>query len=348
MNDQSSLIPLLEPIRPDLEGVQQVLDAKLADVEQPFQAVLRSRLGGGKRLRAALVVLTAHLLEVPAVPFYTLGAAVEMLHAATLIHDDVVDDSPFRRGQAALHTVWPVGATVLAGDYLLACSASLVAELEHPALLKVFGDTLCTMCAGEIRQMLPFAPLRTLPLAALKTLPFATLETSTAGDRDDPRAEYYRSIEAKTASLFAAAMQMAGMLAGATEAQVTALRRFGRELGIAYQITDDVLDLVADEKELGKAGGSDLRQGLATLPILLYLEEVQDNGAVMAVLAGQRDEVHVQAAMQAIRWSGAIVAALAEARAYARRAAEVLLTLPDTPPRHMLAALAEYVVARRH
>jgi heptaprenyl diphosphate synthase len=324
LNDRSALISLLEPIRPDLEGVQQVLDDKLAAVGQPLQAVLRSRLQGGKRLRAALVILTAHLFERSAIPFYPLAAAVEMLHAATLIHDDVVDDSPVRRGQAALHTVWPTGATVLAGDYLLARSASLVAELEYPALLKVFGDTLCTMAAGEIQQM------------------FAS------GDPGEPRAEYYRGIEAKTASLFAAAMQMAGMLAGAGEAQVAALRRFGHELGIAFQIVDDVLDLVADEAELGKPSGSDLRQGLLTLPVLLYLEGEYDDDPVAAVLSGQHDEERVGAALAAIRSSGAVPAALEEARVYARRAEEALHTLPHTPSRHMLAALVEYVVARRH
>jgi geranylgeranyl pyrophosphate synthase len=324
LNDQPSLVRLLELIRPDLEGVQRVLDDELAKVEQPFQAILQPRVSGGKRLRAALVILTARLFEVPVVPFYTLGAAVEMLHAATLIHDDVVDDSPVRRGQAALHTVWPVGATVLAGDYLLACSASLVAELGHPALLKVFGDALCTICAGEIGQMLA------------------------AGEGGDPRAEYEHSIEAKTATLFAAAMQMAGMLAGSAEAQVAALFTFGRELGMAYQIADDVLDLVADEKELGKAGGSDLRQGLLTLPVLLYLEGATADSPVREVLAGRNDEAHVQAAIRAIRSSGAIVVALAEATAYSRRARAALLTLPDTPARDTLAALAEYVVARRH
>jgi geranylgeranyl pyrophosphate synthase len=227
-----------------------------------------------------------------------------------------------RRGEAALHTVWPVGATVLAGDYLLARSASLVAELGHPDLLKVFGDALCTMSAGEIEQM------------------FA------AGDRDDPRAGYYHSIEAKTASLFAAAMQMAGMLAGAGEVQVAALRSFGRDLGMAFQVVDDVLDLVAGEAELGKPAGSDLRQGLLTLPILLYLEGATEDCPVRTVLAGQRDEHHVLAAIQAIRSSGAIAAAQGEARAYARRAQESLLTLPDTPALRTLAALAEYVVAR--
>ena len=323
MNNQPSLSSLLEPVRADLEGVQQVLDGKLAQVQQPCQSVLQSRVGGGKRLRAALVVLAGRLLQVPMAPFYTLAAAVEILHAATLIHDDVVDRSPVRRGQAALHTVWPVGATVLAGDYLLARSASLVAELGQPDLLRVFGDTLCTMCAGEIRQMLP------------------------ANERDDPLTEYYHSIEAKTASLFAAAMQMAAMLAGASKAQVVALRGYGRELGMAYQITDDVLDLIADEKELGKAAGSDLRQGLPTLPILLYLQGTTEDCSVREALAGQRDEEHVQAAIQAIRSSGAIAAALAEATAYSRRAREALLTFPDTLARHTLTSLAEHLVARR-
>jgi geranylgeranyl pyrophosphate synthase len=328
LNDHSALITLLEPIRPDLELVQQVLDDKLTAVEppcevaQPFHAAIRSRLRGGKPLRAALVILTGRLLDAPPTPFRTLAAAIEMLHAATLIHDDMVDDSPVRRGQATLHTVWPTGATVLAGDYLLARSASLVAELGHPALLKIFGDALCTMCAGEIRQM------------------FA--------DKDgaDPHAEYYRGIEAKTASLFAAAMHMAALLAGATEAQVVALRSFGRDLGMAFQIVDDVLDLVAGEAELGKPAGSDLRQGLLTLPIVLYLEGATEDCPVRTVLAGQRDEDHVQAAIQAIRSSGAIAAAQGEARAYARQARESLLTLPGTPARRMLAALAEYVVAR--
>lgn len=306
-----------------MEGVQQVLHGSFAAMEQPFQDELRSRLGGGKRLRAALVILTGRLFAAPPAPFHTLAAAVEMLHAATLIHDDVVDDAALRRNQAALHTVWPVGATVLAGDYLLARSASLVAELGHPPLLKIFGEALCTMAAGEIQQMFPGAD-----------------------DPHDPRQRYDRSIEAKTASLFAAATQMAAILARAPAAQADALRQFGRDLGMAFQMVDDVLDSVADDAALGKPGGSDLRQGLLTLPILLYLEQATDDRAVRSVLAGQRDEQHVAAALAAIRSSAAIPAALEEARGRARRAQEALLTLPDRPPRHTLAALADYVVAR--
>jgi len=307
-----------------MEGVQRVLDENLAQVGDPLFGVLQPRVAGGKRLRAALVMLVCRMLNASPDPLQHLAAAVEMLHSATLVHDDILDCSSVRRGSSALHTVWPVPAAVLAGDYLLARSTAIVAALNHPAVLKVFAEALCTLCAGEIRQM------------------FVTLDTHTRRD------EYYHSIEAKTAALFATAMQMAGMLAAASEAQTAALTSYGRQLGMAFQIADDVLDLVANEAEMGKPAGSDLRQGLATLPVLLYLDldGVQGDGAVQAVLDGQRDEAQVQAALRAIRSSGAITAALAEAQVYVRRAQEALLTLPDTPPRHVLTALAEYVVAR--
>jgi len=319
------LIPLLEPIRPEMERVERLLHETLAKVEEPLSSMLRRSLGG-KRLRPALVILIGRMFASPTAPFHSLAAAVEMLHTATLIHDDLVDKAPLRRGHETLHTIWPAGATVLAGDYLLAQAASLIAKLEHPRILRVFAETLCTMCAGEIRQMLV-----------------------TKG-KHSRREDYYCSIEARTASLFAAATEMAGILAGAEELQIAALRRFGRELGIAFQIVDDVLDFIGDEAQLGKPAGSDLRQGLITLPTLCYLERVEDDAPVKAVLSGQRDdasEEHVRAAIEAVCSSGAIEAALAEARAHARRSQEALAILPDNASRQMLCSLAEYVVERR-
>lgn len=313
---------MLEPIRPQMERVEQLLRETPAEVEEPLRSMLRRALSGGKRLRPALVVLVGRMFASPTAPFHSLAAAVEMLHTATLIHDDLVDEAPLRRGRKTLHTVWPAGATVLAGDYLLARAASLIAELDCPRILRVFAETLCTMCAGEIRQ---------------------TFATTGRPCRED----YYRSIEAKTASLCAAATEMAGVLARAGEPQINALRRFGRELGIAFQIVDDVLDFIGDEARLGKPAGSDLRQGLITLPILCYLERAEDDTPVRAVLSGQRDEEHVRAAMEAVRSSGAIEASLAEARIHARRSQEALATLPDNAPRQMLCSLAEYVVERR-
>jgi geranylgeranyl pyrophosphate synthase len=321
MNTRSQFIPLLEPIRPQMERVERLLHDTLAQVEEPLSSMLRGSLGG-KRLRPALVILVGRMFGCPAAPFHRLAAAVEMLHTATLIHDDLVDEGDLRRGRETLHTIWPAGVTVLAGDCLLAQAISLVAELDHPRVLGVLARTLATMCAGEIRQIL------------------ATQE------KHGGREGYYRGVEAKTASLFAASTEMAGILAGAEESQVAALRRFGRDLGVAFQIVDDVLDFIGAEAQLGKPAGSDLRQGLITLPTLCYLEEVENGAAVHAVLSGHRDAEHVQAAMEAVCASGAIEAALAEARAHATRSREPLATLPDGDSRRMLGSLAEYVVAR--
>jgi len=159
--------------------------------------------------------------------------------------------------------------------------------------------------------------------------------------------DYYRRIEAKTASLCAAATEMAGILAGAGESQIATLRRFGLELGTAFQIADDVLDFIGDEAQLGKPAGSDLRQGLMTLPTLWYLERIEDDAPVNAVLSGQRDTEHVRTAIEAICSSGAIEASLAEARAHAEQSQEALATLPDNASRQILYSLAEYVVERR-
>jgi geranylgeranyl pyrophosphate synthase len=318
------LIPLLEPIRPDLEQVARVLRAALAQLEGPLGGDLCKSMEGGKHLRPALVLLVGRLFSAPVEPFHKLAAAVEVLHTATLIHDDLVDGAGLRRGHETLHTTWPVDATILAGDVLLAQTAALVAALESPRILGVFADTLCTMSAGEIRQLL------------------------TSGEGRCSREDYYRRIEAKTASLCAATTEMAGILADADEAQIDALRRFGWELGVAFQIVDDVLDFVGDEAQLGKPAGSDLRQGLMTLPVICYLERTASDTAVEAVLAGQRDEARVRAALEAVGASSAVEAALGEARARAGQAGEALATLPDGDAHQMLLALTEFVVERGH
>ncbi|MFH1927973.1 MAG: polyprenyl synthetase family protein [Chloroflexota bacterium] len=322
MKSELQLTPPLEPIRPEMERVEGLLHETLARVEEPLQSMLRPLTDGGKRCRPALVILGGRMFAPFGSPFRILAAAVEMLHTATLIHDDLVDKADLRRGQKTLHTIWPVGATVLAGDYLLARSVSMIAGLEDCRLVKIFAETLCTLCAGEIREM-----------------------CVTEG-KHRSREEYYISVEAKTASLFAAAMEMAGILAGAEEGHVATLGRYGRELGMAFQIVDDVLDFTGDEEKLGKPAGSDLRQGLVTLPTLCYLEKATDDVAVNAVLSGQWDEEHMRAAIEAVCSSGAIEASLAEARAHAMRAQEALAGLPDNASRGMLYSLAEFVVER--
>ena len=322
MNAPLQLIPLLEPLRPDMEQVVHVLSEVLDGVEEPLRSMLRHTLDGGKRLRSALVILVGRVFDAPIEPFSRLAAAVDMLHTATLIHDDLVDESPLRRGRETLHTIWPTGATVLAGDYLLGEATALVARLAQPAILSIFADILCAMCAGEVKRMLV-----------------------TRGQHNS-RADYYGNIEAKTSSFFAATTEMAAILADADEHQVAALSRFGRELGMAFQIVDDVLDLTGDESQLGKPAGSDLRQGLITLPTLLYLEGAVDGTPVHTVLNGRQSDQCVLAAIVAVCSSGAIEAALAEAHAYATQCQEALAPLPDNASRRMLCSLADYVVER--
>jgi geranylgeranyl pyrophosphate synthase len=317
------VITLLEPIRPDLEQAERLLYETLAQIGEPLGSELRKVVSGGKCIRPALVILIGQLFSAETAPFHKLAAAVEVLHTATLIHDDLVDGAVLRRGRQTLHTAWSAGVTVLVGDALLAQTAALVAELGRPRILGVFADALRAMAAGEIEQLL------------------------TAGKAQRSREGYYRRIEAKTASLCAAATEMASILAEADEAQTAALRRFGWELGIAFQIVDDVLDFVGDEAQLGKPAASDLRQGLVTLPTICYLERVGNSAAVDVVLAGQGDEDLVPTVIETIRESGAVDAALEEARSHARRGQETLALLPDGNPRQALLALIEYAVERK-
>jgi geranylgeranyl pyrophosphate synthase len=281
-------------------------------------------MDAGKRLRPTLVILVSKLYGRPSPAFERLAAAIEMLHTATLIHDDVLDDAALRRGRKTLHTTWPVAAAVLAGDYLLAEAVSLVAELADARIVRILADTLRVMCSGEI------ADVFNVHSAA------------------EARRAYYASIKAKAASLFAASSQMAGILADASAEQVVALHLFGWELGIAFQIVDDVLDFVGTESQLGKQVGSDLRQGLVTLPSLCYLEASQGENAVQTVLSGTRDEEHLAAAVQGILASGAIESAMAEAREHAARSKAALRALPDSRWRRILADLPERVLARRN
>jgi geranylgeranyl pyrophosphate synthase len=316
------LIPPLELIRSDLESATSVLRDTMAQIEGPLGVEIRQSVNGGKCVRSALVILVGKLFFSLPEPFYKLAAAIEVLHTATLIHDDLVDKANTRRGRETLHTNWPMGVTVLAGDVLLAQTAALVADLARPRILSVFADTLCAMSAGEIKQLM------------------------TSGEGLSGREDYYQRIGAKTASLCAAATEMGGILAEADDTQIESLRRFGWELGTAFQIVDDVLDFVGDEARMGKPAGNDLQQGLVTLPVICYLERGGDEALIGDVLAGRRDESSVQAAVEAIRTSGGVEAAVAEARICMERACEALTRLPDNDARQMLLALAEYVVER--
>jgi geranylgeranyl pyrophosphate synthase len=246
--------------------------------------------GGGKRLRPTLVLLSAHLCEADIDRAVYAAAAAEMLHTATLVHDDLIDGSMIRRGVETINANWTPAATILTGDYIFARAAYLVARANNIRLTQRFAETLMVICNGEIRQMFNGQP-------------------DQAG-----LVEYERRIYAKTASLIALSAESGAILASAQSLKREALRTYGERIGTAFQIVDDVLDFVADEETLGKPVGSDLRHGLATLPVLLFLKAEPDHPALRQALAGNRSEDVTQEAIQVVIGSSAIEEALAIGR----------------------------------
>jgi geranylgeranyl pyrophosphate synthase len=317
---------IFEPIRDDLARVEaKLLESPRLKFEVLKQATEHLLSSGGKRIRPALVILTSRLyagqVSMEAV---SLAAAIEMLHTASLVHDDLIDGSLLRRGIPTLNAAWTPGATILTGDYLFARAADLGAEAGNLRVMRLFAQTLMTICSGELKQQ------------------FSDVETR--AQRDD----YYARIYAKTASLISLATEAAGVLAAAPEEHVEALRDYGYHLGMAFQVVDDVLDFVGDETHLGKPVGSDLRQGLVTLPTLCYLEQHPGDELVMRILRnGHGNDIDIRQAVSAITASGAIGCALDEARGFARASVSALDHLPVGPPCQAMQDLTDFVVQRR-
>jgi geranylgeranyl pyrophosphate synthase len=317
---------IFDSIRDDLAQVEAKLREKpQLEYETLSTAIEHLLSSGGKRIRPALVILSSRLYSAEVNPqAISLAAAVEMLHTASLVHDDLIDGSFLRRGIPTLNAAWTPGATILTGDYLFARAADLAAQAGSLRVMRLFADTLMIICTGELKQQ------------------FSELDTRV--QRDD----YYARIYAKTASLLSLATEAAGVLGQAPEDQVAALREYGHNLGMAFQVVDDVLDFVGDEANLGKPVGSDLRQGLVTLPTLCYLERHPDDALVLRLLLnGHGNDGDVRRAVSAIRDSGAIETALDEARSFARRSLSALDRLPSGPPHQAMQNLTDFVVQRR-
>ena len=277
---------------------------------------------GGKRVRPGLALLVAQAFRAERARAVSLAGAVEMLHTATLVHDDLIDGSLLRRGIPTLNAQWTPAATVLTGDYLFARAAGLAAETGSVRVMDVFAQTLMALVNGEIRQM---------------------FISRGRASRDD----YYRRIYAKTASMFALATEAGAVLGSAGEPAIAAMRDYGKEVGMAFQIVDDILDYVGEEGHVGKPVGNDLRQGLITLPALYFHEAHPHDPHMAAILDGQSgDPAQVAVVVNSIRLSGAVDQAMAEARQYIARAQAALAAMPACPEREALGALADYVVRR--
>jgi geranylgeranyl pyrophosphate synthase len=310
---------------PAIHATMLEVQKRLPDPVAPALATIIN--SGGKRLRPALVLLSAHMFDVDTASAIPVAAAVEMLHTATLIHDDLIDSALVRRGEQTLNANWSAAATVLTGDVAFAWAAELATRSQSLTLMERFSETLAIICSGELNQM--FANRNQIPTEA----------------------DYYNRIFSKTASLFALAAESGPLLARSAEADIQKLRMFGKLLGEAFQIVDDVLDFMGDEDTLGKPVGSDLHQGIITLPVLHYCQRHPDDARIHAVLARDkhaRNESAVQSLIADLRQSDAAEWAMHQAEKRSTEAQVLLNAYPDTPYRRAMQEIAAFAVRRQH
>jgi geranylgeranyl pyrophosphate synthase len=277
---------------------------------------------GGKRIRPILALLSAEMLGADHDNAVTLAAAIEMLHTATLVHDDLIDGALLRRGIPTINAQWSPAATVLTGDYVFARAAHLASLTGSLAVMDLFATTLMTIVNGEITQLFH-------------------------ADSQDPRQSYYERIYAKTASLFELATTGAALLSDGPPETVEAMRAFGYCLGIAFQIVDDILDFVGEQELVGKPVGSDLRQGLVTLPTLCHLETGAPTARLIeAIERRELSEAELDKLVDLIRSSDAIDRARREAESFVVSAEETLHAMDDSPARQALFEMARYIISR--
>lgn len=321
----------------DFAAIQSLVAADMAAVDALIRrrlasdVVLVNQIGehivaaGGKRLRPMLAVLAARALGCDGNDHHQLAAIIEFIHTATLLHDDVVDESDLRRGRRTANALWGNAPSVLVGDFLYSRSFQLMVELERPQVMRVLADTTNAIAEGEVLQLLHIR------------------------NPDTDEAAYDRVIERKTAVLFAAATRLGAVLATADARVQQALHDYGMALGFAFQIADDVLDYTADADALGKNLGDDLAEGKATLPLIHALAHCDDaTRAVIRSAISAGDVSAMPTIVRAIRSSGGIDYSRTKAVAHAHRAQQSLLCLPPSPWRDALHGLAGYAVERDH
>jgi geranylgeranyl pyrophosphate synthase len=317
-------VTFLSPVTEEIKLVEERMRAQADDSHPDLRAALEHLLAaGGKRVRPTLSLLVGNMLDAPLEKLVTLGAAVELLHTATLVHDDLIDGALLRRGMSTLNARWSPPATVLTGDFLFARAAKLAAETDHLPLMKLFSETLAVIVNGELTQMFTSRGLIN-------------------------RENYYKRIYAKTASLFEMTSRAAAMVSPANEATLEAMRVFGYEIGMAFQIVDDILDFTGDQNAVGKPLGSDLLNGLVTLPAIYYAEANPDDADVQSLPnGGWTNNEHMTRLVENIRASDASKQAMREAESHVERALTALTAMPACAEHDALENLARYIVDRK-
>ena len=323
----SSPIVALEiygPVRDDIALVEQLL-ASLRPQDFPGLTRMLDNVleAGGKRVRPAVALLAGKLTNYNLELLVPLAASIELLHTATLVHDDVIDAAATRRGRATANSLVGNAASVMVGDYMFAHAAELVARTGNIDVIRLFADTLMQMATCELHQDM------------------------SAYSYGQSTREYFNRIAGKTASLFATAAKGGAMIGGGGAEQAEALRSYGENIGMAFQVVDDLLDVTASDEELGKPAGSDLMQGTLTLPSLLLVERYPKNNPVKKYFAGREKTKSLQRYLEMVHESNIVEEAFDVALDFRNRALSAIENLPASEAKESLTDVAYWVTQRR-
>ena len=315
---------IYESMHEELERVEDRIKA-VSQVENPnlSQLLDYSLRSDGKKIRPVLTLLSCKFYNYNLDQLVSMAAAVELMHTATLVHDDAIDKSPIRRGRSTVYEVWGEEKAVLLGDYLFAEAGALTASTNNMRAIKLFAATLKTISSGEINQAFD------------------------AFNPEQSRQQYLQRIAQKTASLFSMATESGAALSEAPEESIQVLIEYGYYLGIAFQIVDDILDFIGNEEQLGKPIGSDLAQGTLTLPALLLMEYYPEDNPVKRLFNNRDNQENIKLAIEQIRNSSVIEECYQVASDYRQKACRNLEVLPQSEICQTLLEIADYIVQRK-
>ena len=315
-------------IASDMEATDRLIHERMSSAVTTIPDLSRHLIdSGGKRLRPMLTLAAARMIDYRGGSHIKLAAAVEFIHTATLLHDDVVDASSLRRGKVSANMVWGNKPSVLVGDFLFSRAFQLMVETDSIAVLDILAGASAIIAEGEVMQL------------------------KSANNLAVTEEQYLQVVAAKTAALFAAAAEAGALLANATEEQVHAMRDYGNNLGIAFQLVDDALDYSGRQALMGKSVGDDFREAKVTLPVILAVSRA-DKAALTfwkrSIESGQQSEADLNRAITLVEETGAIRDTMGRARAYADKAQTALVTMPQSEVRAALADIADFCVERAY
>ena len=316
---------IYQPVLEDLGRVEERLRGFAATSPAQLSGFLDYVLhNSGKRLRPAITLLTARLGQRGHDLAILMASAVELLHLASLIHDDTVDNSAVRRGHATVNDRWGHTIAVLLGDYIFAASGTLVCDTRNVRVIRRFSETIMELSSGELQEY-------------CQTFRWQL-----------SRKDYEERIFRKTASLFQTAAESGALLGGAPEEWVQALKSYGYNIGMAFQIVDDILDYEGDAKEVGKPVGNDLLQGVVTLPAIILTERYPEDNLIRRLFSDDTGRDRLPHVLEMIHTTGLLEECYAVAKGFCDQAARALDIVPDSPARRSLLELTRYVMERRH